>query len=61
MSEAADDRDEPRAGAVGGHTKGHAAMAGRARLSDRRDFDEAARGLTVSLPDGGKVLDGGPI
>ena len=32
-------------------------------FTDRRDFDEAARGLIAPLPDGGKVVgtDGGPV
>ena len=41
----------------------NAAMAAELDFGDRRDFDEAARGLVAPLPDGGKVLgaDGGPV
>ena len=38
-------------------------MAAGLDFADRRDFEEAARGLIAPLPDGGKVLgaDGGPV
>jgi hypothetical protein len=41
----------------------NAAMAAGLDFGDRRDFEEAARGLVAPLPDGGKVLgaDGGPV
>jgi alkyl sulfatase BDS1-like metallo-beta-lactamase superfamily hydrolase len=34
----------------------NAEMAGALDFGDRRDFDEAARGLIAPLPDGGKVV-----
>jgi alkyl sulfatase BDS1-like metallo-beta-lactamase superfamily hydrolase len=41
----------------------NAGMAAGLDFVDRRDFEEAGRGLIVPLPDGGKVLgaDGGPV
>jgi hypothetical protein len=63
MSEAADDRDEPRAGVVGGHTKGHAAMAAELDSPIAAPSTRPPVALTVPRPDGGQVLDadGGPI
>jgi alkyl sulfatase BDS1-like metallo-beta-lactamase superfamily hydrolase len=41
----------------------NAAMAAGLDFTDRRDIDEAARGLLAPLPDGGRVqgADGGPV
>jgi alkyl sulfatase BDS1-like metallo-beta-lactamase superfamily hydrolase len=63
MSDATNGRDDPRAGASEATRQANAAMAAELEFSDRRDFDEAARGLIAPLPDGGKVLgeDGGPV
>jgi alkyl sulfatase BDS1-like metallo-beta-lactamase superfamily hydrolase len=63
MSGSAEGRNDPRAGASEATLAVNAAMAAELDFSDRRDFDEAARGLIAPLPDGGKVVgeDGGPI
>ena len=59
MNDAADKRGD----ASEATKAANAAMAAELDFGDRRDFDEAARGLIAPLPDGGKVLgaDGGPI
>jgi alkyl sulfatase BDS1-like metallo-beta-lactamase superfamily hydrolase len=63
MSGPAEGRSDPRAGASEATLAVNAAMAAELDFSDRRDFDEAARGLIAPLPDGGKVVgaDGEPI
>ena len=59
MSEAADRRGD----ASEATRAANAEMAAGLDFSDRRDFEEAARGLVAPLPDGGKVVgaDGEPV
>ena len=58
-----DDAADRRGDASEATKAANAAMAGELDFGDRRDFEEAARGLIAPLPDGGKVLgaDGGPV
>jgi alkyl sulfatase BDS1-like metallo-beta-lactamase superfamily hydrolase len=59
----AHDGDDRRADATKATRVANEAMAAELDFSDRRDFEEAARGLIAPLPDGGKVTggDGGPV
>jgi len=63
MPEAANDEDDLRAEASEATRAANAAMAAELDFADRRDFDEAARGLIAPLPGGGKVVgaNGGPV
>ena len=63
MPDANDAGADRRAGASDATRAANVAMAAELDFSDRRDFDEAARGLIAPLPDGGKVVgaDGEPV
>lgn len=54
---------DPRGDATDATRAANAASVAALDFGDRRDFDEAARGLIAPLPDGGRVVgaDGGPI
>ena len=63
MSDATDGGTDLRGDATEATRTANAEMAAGLDFADRRDFDEAERGLIAPLPDGGKVLgaDGGPV
>ena len=62
MSDATDGGTDLRGDATEATRAANAEMAAGLDFADRRDFDEAERGLIAPLPDGGKVIgaDGGP-
>ncbi len=57
------DAEDLRGDATDSTRAANADMAAGLDFGDRRDFEEAARGLIAPLPDGGKVVgaDGGPV
>ena len=57
------DTGDLRGGATEATRAANQTMAAELNFGDRRDFEDAARGLVAPLPDGGKVLgaDGGPV
>ena len=63
MSDATDGGTDLRGDATEATRAANAEMAAGLDFADRRDFEEAERGLIAPLPDGGKVLgaDGGPV
>ena len=63
MSDATDSAADLRGDATEATRAANAEMAAGLDFADRRDFDEAGRGLIAPLPDGGRVLgaDGGPV
>ena len=63
MSDGTDGGTDLRGDATEATRAANAEMAAGLDFADRRDFEEAARGLIAPLPDGGKVLgaDGGPV
>jgi alkyl sulfatase BDS1-like metallo-beta-lactamase superfamily hydrolase len=57
------DAEDRRGDATDPTRAANAELAAALDFADRRDFEEAARGLIAPLPDGGKVVgaDGGPV